>query len=558
LINQYIRIIITLLFLITKTSDSFAQISGRIIYKNDSTSIRNSYKTQENFISTINKEIKKLHRNGYINAALDSTYIWNDSATAIIYKGEKKYWKKFGLNYDKKTSFKIPPNKLKKRSPVDLIKLNDYKEKVISVYENNGYPFVKLTPSTTLLNDSIEITFHIEPGKMYKFDSLIYNKFKISRNFLSGYLNIKPNELYNENTFQRIPTKIEQLPFLALRANPSITFGNDLARVQLILEEKKSNFFNGLIGLVPDPDEENKYLITGDIDLTLNNAIGKGEHLQLNWKKNDRYSQELDAKLRWPYIFKLPLGFEGQINMLKQDTSYVEVESRTGVFIYFNGSNTASGYYKNAQTIVLNPIDTTNIKKTNTYGTGITLELKNQDNYLNPSKGYLFSIDISGGKRNTLDSLNREINAGYADGKIKIEGFIPLYRNWTLNLKSTFAGVYSDKELYINEYMRTGGLKSFRGFDENEFVSNGYNINTIEIRWLFENLSHFKVFSDFGILKTRNQYNTLINKALGVGAGLNLHTNAGIFSISYALGRYHNTNFRLNNAKIHFGYINSF
>lgn len=553
-----LKITLCLLFFILINNPLFAQIRGAILYLDDSTTQVGNYRDKKEFTKILDLNIKKLQRIGYINASLDSITEWDDSIKAKIFKGRKTHWKDFEINYKEKPNFKTPTLKFKKNDPVDLTKIEFYKEMIIKAYENNGYPFIKIIPHPTLANDSLKLVLEINQGKLYKFDSLIYNQFKISRNFLSGYLNIKPNEAYNENTFNKIPLKIEQLPFLKLKTNPSITFGNGLARPQLNLDEKKSNYFNGLIGLVPDPDQENKYLITGDIDLTLNNAIGKGEHLKLNWKKNDRYSQELDTKLKWPYIFRLPLGFEGQIKMLKQDTSYVDVESRTGIFIFFNGSNTASGYFKNAQTIVLNPIDTVNIRKTSTYGTGITLELKKQDNYLNPSKGYLFSIDLSGGKRNTFDSLNKEIKAGYIDGGVKIEGFVPIYKNWTLNLRNYYAGLYSDKKLYTNEYLRAGGLKTFRGFDENSFISTGFNISSIEVRWLFENLSHFKVFADLGTFKTRRDNKALVIRALGLGAGLNLHTNAGIFSISYALGRYQNTKIQLNNAKIHFGYINSF
>jgi outer membrane protein insertion porin family len=534
-----------------------SQINRGTIYNYDSIINIEKLNDTEKFKLQLKSEIKKLQSFGYINASVDSMIKKGDTTIALIYKGKQIYWKSFNLNFSSQ-NLKFPKFKYKKGQIVDLVKLNNYQEKIIGIFENNGFPFASIIPLSNISGDSLSIVLNVEKGKLYKFDSLVFNKLKITKNFLSGYLNIKVGEAYDEEIFQDIPKKIEQLNFLQLKTNPSITFGDGLARPELNISEKKSNYFNGLIGIVPDPDREKKYIVTGDVDLTLNNSLGRGEYIFLNWKKNDRYSQQLDASMKWPYIFRLPLGLEGQIKMLKQDTSYVDIETRTGIFIFFNGSNTASGYYKNKQTIILNPLDSLNIKKANIYGTGTTLDLKNLDNYLNPSKGYEFYIDISGGRRNTYDSINNEIKAGYIDGYMKIEGFIPLYKNWTLNLKHRFSGIYSDKKLYTNEYLRVGGLKTFRGFNENEFLSISYNTSTIELRWLFENLSHFKLFTDVGAFKTRTDDKYLIKKALGIGTGLNLHTNAGIFSISYALGRYHNTKFQLNNAKIHFGYINSF
>lgn len=534
------------------------QFSGTISFADDSTNTSFSVKSQQDINQLINKNIKHLQNNGYLNAALDTLMFYKDTFNIVLYKGTKIVWKNFKITTGKKSEIVPAKFKYKIGKAVDLSKLNKYKAKIISYYENNGYPFAIINPITSLEDDSLNLHYIINKGELYKFDSLISNKFKISKRFLSGYLNINPGEKYNNDIIEKIPQKIEQLTFLKLKTNPTVTFGDGLARPEINIENKKSNYFNGLIGIVPDPENEKKYLVTGDLDLVLNNSTGQGEHVKLNWKKNDRFSQELDINTQWPFIFRLPFGFEGQIKMLKQDTSFVDIETRAGLFIYFNGSNTATGYYKNSQTIVLNPKDSLNINKTNTYGSGINIILKKQDNYLNPSKGYKLEFDISGGRRNTYDSLNKEIKAGYIDGLIIFDTYIPIIKNWSLNFSHTFAGIYSDKKLYLNEYIRTGGLKTFRGFDENEFISTTYNTSTLELRWLFENLSHFKVFSDFGAFKTKINEKSLINKAVGIGAGLNLHTNAGIFSISYALGRYHNTNFRLDNAKIHFGYVNSF
>jgi hypothetical protein len=554
---MYLRLFLFVLIVILNTGNLLSQINGSIHIITDSSTISSTFKSEDEFKQAINKKLAALQNNGYLNAALDTLLSEKDTIFAAIYKGNQIVWKELRI-IPNNSNIKIPKFRLKVGKAVDLSKITSFKKKLLNAYENNGYPFATINPKTTIVENTLTLQLTIEKGNQYKFDSLIYNKFKISKRFLSGYLNISPGENYSDEIIQRIPQKIEQLTFLQLKSNPTVTFGQGLARPEINITQKKSNYFNGLLGIVPDPDREKKYLITGDIDLVLNNSVGRGEHLKLNWKKNDKYSQELDANIQWPYIFRLPFGFEGKINMLKQDTSFVDVETRTGLFIYFNGSNTATGYYKNSQTVVLNPKDSININRSNTYGSGLKITLKQQDNYLNPSKGYKFDIDISGGKRNTYDSLNQDIKASYIDGNVTLDGFIPLFRNWVINLKYTYGGIYSDKKLYFNEYIRLGGLKTFRGFDENEFISTSYNTSTIELRWLFENLSHFKLFTDIGAFKTKRDDNTLINKVFGIGTGLNLHTNAGIFSISYALGRYHNTRFRFDNAKIHFGYINSF
>jgi len=108
---------------------------------------------------------------------------------------------------------------------------------------------------------------------------------------------------------------------------------------------------------------------------------------------------------------------------------------------------------------------------------------------------------------------------------------------------------------------RIGGLESIRGFDEQSIVANWYNILTVEFRYLISSNSHFSVFGDFGY--TQNSFLKLTipdyyDLPIGVGAGLNFETSAGIFSLNYALGKHLNNNFNLKSGKIHFGFLNYF
>jgi outer membrane translocation and assembly module TamA len=48
------------------------------------------------------------------------------------------------------------------------------------------------------------------------------------------------------------------------------------------------------------------------------------------------------------------------------------------------------------------------------------------------------------------------------------------------------------------------------------------------------------------------------NSYLGIGLGLAFETKAGIFNISYAVGKQDNSSFSFRAAKIHLGYVNFF
>jgi hypothetical protein len=66
------------------------------------------------------------------------------------------------------------------------------------------------------------------------------------------------------------------------------------------------------------------------------------------------------------------------------------------------------------------------------------------------------------------------------------------------------------------------------------------------------------VFGD--IAYTQNNVNNTNTNSLpiGTGIGLTLETKAGVFGLSYAIGKLPQNPFNLRSAKIHFGYVNYF
>ena len=48
------------------------------------------------------------------------------------------------------------------------------------------------------------------------------------------------------------------------------------------------------------------------------------------------------------------------------------------------------------------------------------------------------------------------------------------------------------------------------------------------------------------------------NRPIGIGAGMTFETKAGLFGISYALGKLDDTAFEFRTAKVHFGFVSLF
>jgi outer membrane translocation and assembly module TamA len=97
-----------------------------------------------------------------------------------------------------------------------------------------------------------------------------------------------------------------------------------------------------------------------------------------------------------------------------------------------------------------------------------------------------------------------------------------------------------------------------RGFDEESILASIYTVGTLEYRYLIAQKSFLFAFSDIGWAKNNVPGFQIDNGYLGLGLGLAFETKAGIFNISYAIGKQNDQSFNFRQAKIHIGYLNFF
>ena len=112
--------------------------------------------------------------------------------------------------------------------------------------------------------------------------------------------------------------------------------------------------------------------------------------------------------------------------------------------------------------------------------------------------------------------------------------------------------------LYTNELYRIGGIKSMRGVDEASIYASSFTIGTVEYRYLFEENGNVFLFVDQGWWEDLSQPEPLSDTPLGFGVGTSFETKAGIFGLSYALGRQFDNPIELRAGKVHFGFTSLF
>ena len=77
-------------------------------------------------------------------------------------------------------------------------------------------------------------------------------------------------------------------------------------------------------------------------------------------------------------------------------------------------------------------------------------------------------------------------------------------------------------------------------------------------RYLFEQNSNLLLFVDQGWWEDQSQADLVTDSPLGIGVGTSFETKAGIFGLTYALGRQFDAPFELRSGKVHFGFTSLF
>jgi outer membrane protein assembly factor BamA len=537
---------------------------SRLNYKKKFLSADAAKKEIENVILT-------LQYKGYLLANADSIYEINNVVTAIVSEGNiyRSAYLKLG-NLDPNLASKLGiSEKLYFNKPFKYKEVARSINKIISHYENNGYPFAFVSL------DSVEITDHmvnavlnVQKNKLFKIDSIVVvGTARVNRQFLNRYLSIKEGMAYNEEAVRPISQKIKQLPFVIEKKVQETRLTNKINKLLLFLDKKNASQFDGIVGLLPDAVTK-KTIITGDVKLKVVNGVFRnGETFDLEWRRLKSQTVDFNGRVIYPYLFGTPIGTDYAIKIYRRDTTFIDINNNLGLQYYFSGLNNFKVFYKQRNSNLISTAGLGFITvlpdyadvSTQSYGFGIFYEKLNYR--FNPHKGISVNVNAQTGNR-TIKKNPKVNDAAYNNLVLhstqyqlegEINGYIKLQKNNVLKLGVKGASVFGNSKIFKNELFRIGGLKTLRGFDEESIFASTYVIPTLEYRFLFSQNSNILLFAEGAWYENLSVGSYVKDTPVSVGAGINFDTKAGIFSLTYGVGNQFGNGFDLRSGKIHFG-----
>lgn len=513
--------------------------------------------------------IASLHQEGYLAARVDSLHTEKGNQHAFILSGAPYKWHVLATNVEdaifESLNLTNPEGK-----DYTLPELQKLKYQLISYFENNGYPFARITMDQISIEETvIKGNLVAEPMAFYSFDTLqLSGNLKVNARFLANHTAIAPGMPYNQQVASKVGERLSELPFLKLAGEPSATFMRQKAVIIVPVVERRTNRFDGIAGLSGTGTEADPYRLTGLLNLSLINALERGESVDIRWQGMGHGSQRLEVKAGYPYVFSSPITAGIQFSLHKQDSTYITVKGKPW-FAFRTATNIHLSAFADFRNInVLGSVsDNPQPQQVSSHAVLYGMELLRQSPGFSNTfrQGQRFRLSVAAGNRNVRDK-------GLAGGELladpglrqnqfttSMEASIrfPLAANLIMVSQLEASGIFA-KRLYENELYRIGGFQSLKGFDEESIIASSYGVLTQELRYFTGEMSYVSLLFNGAWFQKDLPDHYQQGWPWGMAAGISLETAPGILSVYYALGKQPEEPFNFRKARIHFGFISLF
>ena len=439
-------------------------------------------------------------------------------------------------------------------------------ERLLHVYENNGYPFCRVEPGRFQMNEeqNVDLILNIVEGPRIWFGDVFVTGNKLTKSHIViRETRMKKGELYKQAKIDAAQKRLERLGYFSKVSPLSVELvDEDTVNIVVEIEEEKSNMINGLVGYNPAQENQEGY-ISGLIDLSLSNLLGTGRKVDALWHRRDPFSSNLSFGYEEPWIFGIPLRGGVTLDQIDQDSSYVL--TRAGLSIRAElGHNLSGSLRLGWERVVPDSTGGMFLARSTKYTAEVQAAYDTRDNPRNPKRGLSYRTSVEyGRKRNQATPYvsPERLKVRTSKFTLDLEHFIPTFPIQTIAVALHGREFRSgEKPVPVSEHFRLGGTNSLRGYREDQFTGTRVAWSNIEYRYLLTSSSRVYLFFDYGMyfreqfVADMKELEKIEKKTYGYGFGLRLESRLGIVGLDFGLGEGDS----FNQGKIHFRLENRF
>ena len=530
----------------------------------------------------INSYLSELVTQDRLEAGLDSLSFDEETGgfIAYIHVGPE-------YNYDRLSLDSLSIELLKRldlRSPRNTQEYITLRDRLAAYYASKGYPFARIRLVDIELDSGRVMGYlEIDEDRLITMDSIIiHGDLKLRQSYLKNYLDIYKGGYYDHSKITSVRRKMDQLNFLQITQDPSLTFIYDYASLNLYAKGKNTSRFDLIFGVIPTNNIAGRQLfLSMDATAEMLNKLGYGEYIYFEFERLRPEQQRLELKFNYPYILDTKFAIDTELEIFRNALAYQTLELDIGIQYLVNSLDKVkvAWNYESSRIItidtlaVLNPNRSVQERDVSVVQTGLSLSgsIIRLDHRFNPRKGLSVELGVIGGQKKILvDPVIVEFRPDFYDEltlssyRLQSTGhlayFFPVGRRGTIGTQCRVGYRYSPAGLFRNELFQIGGNKLLRGFDEASIFTPYYAVLGLDSRLLLSENSYLSApFFELGYIQ--DEVSEGVNEGvltLGLGAGLVLETKVGMFNFSVAVAQKGRDSFDFSRPKAHFGYISLF
>lgn len=440
-------------------------------------------------------------------------------------------------------------------------------EKMLSLYEDNGFPYCRISPVNFRMSEGglVSFSFMVEEGPQVKITEVQLEGLRSTRKeVILREMGADVFGLFSQSRLDAGLDRIERLSFIQGVEDARLLATDDprsgILKIQLT--ERRNNSIEGVLGYAPGAGERRGNLF-GSLDLCFDNLFGTGRMMHWRWSRKDPYSSHLLFTYREPWVFGFPPTAQLTLEQVDYDSTYLKLFAAAGV-TFDASKKLAWGLELGWAKVVPGSAGKGQIPGSRKYMANAGLKLDLADRRDNPIEGVQYQCQVTLARKDNYQSEGfspEQTEVSSAALHLDLDHFLPILEKQIL-----FAGIHlrelftDERSVPVSDLFELGGAGSIRGYREGEFLGTSVAWGNLEYRLLLDGESRFYVFVDYGQFgrsvrdpgsQTLRQ---ISGQKLGYGLGLLVDSRAGLLGLDYGLGQ----DDSITQGKIHLRLINRF
>lgn len=426
----------------------------------------------------------------------------------------------------------------------DTASVSRFDNRLLAKFENSGYPFVKLVTDSVVIDSSANVSLFktLYKSRHYTVSSIwLPSPQNINARSVYALTGISPGSEYSSKQLHKAQRALSKSDMFEVIQPLQTEFYSDSLAIWFFLKSLKSNRLSLTAALSKD-QSENKYFLTGIVDIFLKNNFGRGETIGFDWTGAGKGSQRLNALLSFPFVFNLPLNPEASLFFEKSDTSCLKISPSVSAKFYINDCISLGVLWQLTRVISSDTLSDFGKTRINLYGVSIGTDIGNKKTF--------FKSDISllSGQKQS-DSLYFPMFRISVAYKMRLQ----LYQNIFFESRLQSQAMLCKTPFSVYEMYSFGGTSSLRGFDAASLRADMFATIQNNVRYVAGNNFSLFGFYDLGYYQKHleNNYVSDFPSGLGFGTGF-VHGGVNI-DFAWALGYEFGQLKSFKDTRLHFG-----